>query len=56
MQGGHPSIAIRQSNLAPVLQDLGQLEEAGDLQREAVGRGHTSFNTRPIFSLADASH
>ena len=30
---GHCSIAIRQSNLAVVLQDLGQLEEAGDLLR-----------------------
>jgi hypothetical protein len=32
---GHPSIAIRQSNLATVLQDLGELEEAHDLLRKA---------------------
>ena len=32
---GHPSIAISQSNLAMVLQDLGQLEEARDLLRKA---------------------
>lgn len=32
---GHPSIAISQSNLALVLQDLGQLEEARDLLRQA---------------------
>ncbi|MEE8584870.1 MAG: tetratricopeptide repeat protein [Acidobacteriota bacterium] len=32
---GHPSIAVRQSNLAMVLQDLGELEEARDLLRAA---------------------
>jgi hypothetical protein len=32
---GHPSIAIRQSNLALVLNGLGQLEEARDLLRKA---------------------
>jgi hypothetical protein len=32
---GHRSIATRQSNLALVLQDLGQLEEARDLLRKA---------------------
>ncbi len=32
---GHPSIAVRQSNLAAVLQDLGELEEARDLLRAA---------------------
>jgi tetratricopeptide (TPR) repeat protein len=32
---GHPSIARSQSNLALVLQDLGQLEEARDLLRKA---------------------
>ena len=32
---GHPSIAIRQSNLALVLQDLGELEEARELARLA---------------------
>jgi len=32
---GHPSIATRQSNLAMVLKDLGQLEEAQDLLRKA---------------------
>jgi len=34
---GHPSIAIRQSNLALVLKDLGRLEEAHDLLRKAHG-------------------
>ena len=32
---GQPEIAIGQSNLALVLQDLGQLEEARDLLRKA---------------------
>ena len=32
---GHPSIARSQSNLAAVLQDLGQLEEARDLLRKS---------------------
>jgi hypothetical protein len=32
---GHPSIAIRQSNLALVLQDLGELEEAVALLKTA---------------------
>ena len=32
---GHPSIANGQSNLATVLMDLGQLEEARDLLRKA---------------------
>jgi Raf kinase inhibitor-like YbhB/YbcL family protein len=32
---GHPSIAISQSNLALVLQDLGELEEARDLAKQA---------------------
>lgn len=32
---GHPSIATSQSNLALVLQDLGELEEARDLLRQA---------------------
>ncbi len=32
---GHPSIAIRQSNLALVLKDLGQFEEARDLLCQA---------------------
>jgi tetratricopeptide (TPR) repeat protein len=39
---GHPSIAIRQSNLAVVLKDLGQLEEARDLLRQA----YSSFLSR----------
>jgi tetratricopeptide (TPR) repeat protein len=39
---GHPSIAIRQSNLALVLKDLGQLKEARDLLRKS----HTSFLER----------
>jgi hypothetical protein len=33
---GHPSIAIRQSNLALVLRDLGQLGEARDLESKAA--------------------
>ena len=33
---GHPSIAISQSNLATVLQDLGELPEARDLLRKAL--------------------
>jgi hypothetical protein len=32
---GHPSIATRQSNLALVLQDLGELEEARELIQSA---------------------
>jgi hypothetical protein len=32
---GHPSIATRQSNLAMVLKDLGELEEARDLAKKA---------------------
>jgi tetratricopeptide (TPR) repeat protein len=49
---GHPSIAIRQSNLALVLKDLGQLEEARDLLRQAYsasleryGSGHPNTKT-----------
>jgi tetratricopeptide (TPR) repeat protein len=40
---GHPSIAIRQSNLAMVLKDLGQLEEARDLLRKALASDEKSF-------------
>jgi len=40
---GHPSIAIRQSNLAQVLQDLGQLEEARDLLRKALASAEKTF-------------
>ena len=40
---GHPSIAIRQSNLAWVLQNLGQLEEARDLLRKALASEETTF-------------
>ncbi len=40
---GHPSIAIRQSNLATVLQDLGQLEEARDLLRRALASVEKTF-------------
>jgi len=40
---GHPSIAIRQSNLALVLLDLGQLEEARDLLRMALSSDQKSF-------------
>ena len=32
---GHPTIALRQSNLAVVLRDLGQLDEAQDLLRQS---------------------
>jgi hypothetical protein len=32
---GHPSIAISQSNLALVLKELGELEEARDLAKKA---------------------
>jgi len=49
---GHPSIAIRQSNLALVLQDLGELAEARDLLKKAFktflkkfGRGHPHTKT-----------
>ncbi len=49
---GHPSIATRQSNLALVLQDLGELEEARDLLRQAdrschdkLGPNHPSART-----------
>jgi tetratricopeptide (TPR) repeat protein len=40
---GHPSIASRQSNLATVLQDLGQLDEARDLLRQALASAEKSF-------------
>ena len=40
---GHPSIAISQSNLAAVLQDLGELEEARDLLRKALTAAQNSF-------------
>jgi tetratricopeptide (TPR) repeat protein/class 3 adenylate cyclase len=40
---GHPSIATSQSNLALVLQDLGQLEEARDLLREALASNQKSY-------------
>ena len=40
---GHPSIAIRQSNLALVLQDLGQMEEARDLLRQALASDEKTF-------------
>ena len=40
---GHPSIATSQSNLALVLRDLGQLEEARDLLRKALASDEKSF-------------
>jgi tetratricopeptide (TPR) repeat protein len=40
---GHPSIAIRQSNLALVLMDLGELEEARDLLRKALASDEHSY-------------
>ena len=49
---GHPSIATGQSNLATVLKDLGELEEARDLLRMAyrslrdkLGPEHPSTKT-----------
>jgi hypothetical protein len=39
---GHPVIAIRQSALALVLQDLGEIEEARDL----AGQAYRSFLNR----------
>ncbi|GJQ59459.1 MAG: TIR domain-containing protein [Candidatus Scalindua sp. AMX11] len=43
LEPGHPSIAISQSNLALVLQDLGELEEARDLLRDALNSAQKSF-------------
>ncbi len=40
---GHPSIARRQSNLALVLQDLGELTEARDLLRKALASDEKNF-------------
>lgn len=40
---GHPSIAIRQSNLATVLKDLGELEEARELLRNALASVEKAF-------------
>ena len=40
---GHPSIAIRQSNLATVLKNLGQLEKARDLLKRALASDEKSF-------------
>ncbi|MEA3276493.1 MAG: toll/interleukin-1 receptor domain-containing protein [Pseudomonadota bacterium] len=40
---GHPSIATSQSNLATVLKDLGELEEARDLLRQALAADERSF-------------
>ena len=40
---GHPSIAGSQSNLAQVLKDLGQLEEARDLLRKALASAEKKF-------------
>ncbi len=40
---GHPSIARSQSNLAMVLKDLGELEEARDLLRKALASDEKSF-------------
>ncbi|GJL49503.1 MAG: hypothetical protein NPIRA01_07300 [Nitrospirales bacterium] len=49
---GHPSIAIRQSNLAMVLKDLGELEEAKTLLihsyeafKNLLGKGHSKTLT-----------
>ena len=40
---GHPSIAESQSNLALVLSDLGELEEARDLLRQALASDEASY-------------
>ena len=40
---GHPAIARSQSNLAMVLRDLGELEEARDLLRQALSSDLNSF-------------
>jgi plasmid stability protein len=40
---GHPSIVARQSNLALVLQDLGELEEARDLLRQALASAEATY-------------
>jgi tetratricopeptide (TPR) repeat protein len=40
---GHPTIAISQSNLATVLQDLGELKEARDLLRMALDSDQKSY-------------
>jgi len=40
---GHPSVAIRQSNLALVLKALGELSEARDLLRQALESDKKSF-------------
>ena len=40
---GHPSIARSQSNLATVLKDLGQLQEARDLLRKALASDEQSY-------------
>ena len=50
---GHPSIAVSQSNLALVLQDLGELAEARDLLRKAYRSLHDKLgpnhpNTRKV--------
>jgi tetratricopeptide (TPR) repeat protein len=40
---GHPSIARSQSNLAVVLKDLGELEEARDLLRKALASAEAGY-------------
>lgn len=42
-ESGHPSVARSQSNLATVLEDLGELEEARDLLRKALTSAEKSF-------------
>jgi tetratricopeptide (TPR) repeat protein len=42
-ESGHPTIATSQSNLALVLQDLGELEEAKDLLHKALESDQKSF-------------
>ena len=53
---GHPSIAISQSNLALVLKDLGQLEEARELLRKALASDEKSFEPgHPSIALSQSN-
>ena len=53
---GHPSIAARQSNLAAVLKDLGELEEARDLLLKALASDERSFAPgHPLIAIRQAN-
>ena len=53
---GHPSIAIRQSNLATVLRDLGQLEDARDLLKQALASEEKSFKQgHPTIAISQSN-